>query len=145
MYEKFIARQPIFDERLKLFAYELLFRAGTENVFTPRKEASSSMIVNSVMLFDLPTLTGSAKAFINLDEASLRRGAARLLPPDRVVIEILESVAPSEEVIQFCKELCAAGYVLALDDYIGHTKWEALIPLVKFLKVDFRATNSDTR
>ena len=77
------------------------------------------------MLF---ALTGSAKAFINLDEASLRRGAARLLPPDRVVIEILESVAPSDEDIQLCKGLCAAGYVLALDDYIGHSKWETLIP-----------------
>jgi c-di-GMP-related signal transduction protein len=145
VFEKFIARQPIFDERLKLFAYELLFRAGSENIFTPRKDASSSMIVDSVMLFDLPALTGSAKAFINLDEASLRRGAARLLPPDRVIIEILESVAPSDEVIRLCKELCAAGYVLALDDYIGHAKWDALIPLVKFFKVDFRAANSDTR
>jgi EAL and modified HD-GYP domain-containing signal transduction protein len=125
MYEKFIARQPIFADRLKLFAYELLFRAGSEDVFKPRKEASSSMIVDSVMLF---ALTGSAKAFINLDEASLRRGAARLLPPDRVVIEILESVAPSDEDIQLCKGLCAAGYVLALDDYIGHSKWENLIP-----------------
>jgi c-di-GMP-related signal transduction protein len=26
MHEKFIARQPIFDDQLKLFAYELLFR-----------------------------------------------------------------------------------------------------------------------
>jgi c-di-GMP-related signal transduction protein len=122
VFEKFIARQPIFDDKLKLFAYELLFRAGSENVFKPRKEGSSSMIVDSVMLFDLPALTGCAKAFINLDEASLCRGAARLLPPDRVVIEILESVAPSEEVIEHCKALCAAGYVLALDDYIGHSK-----------------------
>jgi hypothetical protein len=87
VYEKFIARQPIFDDRLKLFAYELLFRASSENVFKPCKEASSSMIVDSVMLFDLPALIGRAKAFINLDEASLRRGAARLLPSDRVVIE----------------------------------------------------------
>jgi c-di-GMP-related signal transduction protein len=44
MYEKFIVRQPIFHDRLKLFAYELLFRAGSENVFKPRKQASSSMI-----------------------------------------------------------------------------------------------------
>jgi EAL and modified HD-GYP domain-containing signal transduction protein len=145
VFEKFIACQPIFDDRLKLFAYELLFRAGSENIFKPRKDASSSVIVDSLMLFELPALTGSAKAFINLDEASLRRGAALLLPPDRVTIEILESVAPTDEVIHLCKELCAAGYVLALDDYIGHSKWDALIPLVKFLKVDFRAADSDTR
>jgi c-di-GMP-related signal transduction protein len=103
------------------------------------------VIVDSLMLFDLPTLIGNAKAFINLDEASLRRGAARLLPPDRVIIEILENIAPTDEVVELCKDLCKAGYILALDDFIGHSKWDALIPLIKFLKVDFRAANSDTR
>lgn len=145
MYEKFIARQPIFDDKLKLFAYELLFRAGSQNVFQPRKEASSSMIVDSVMLFDLPTLVGNAKAFINLDEASLRRGAALLLPPNQVIIEILESVTPNEEIAELCRGLCNAGYVLALDDFIGHSKWDVLMPMIKFLKVDFRAADSDAR
>jgi c-di-GMP-related signal transduction protein len=107
--EKFIARQPIFDQRLKVFAYELLFRAGTEDVFRPRKEASSSTIVDSVMLFDSDALTGCAKAFLNFDEPSLRRGAARLLSPDRVVKEIIETIMPTPDVIRLGKELSAAG------------------------------------
>lgn len=145
MYEKFIARQPIFDDKLKLFAYELLFRASPENCFRPQKEASSSVIVDSIMLFDLQMLTGNAKAFINLDLSALQRGAARLLPPDRVIIEILETIAPTQEVVELCKDLRAAGYVLALDDYIGHARWEPLLSLVKYLKVDFRAADSDLR
>jgi c-di-GMP-related signal transduction protein len=145
VYEKFIARQPIFDEKLKLFAYELLFRANSQNVFQPRKEASSSVIVDSLMLFDLPTLIGSAKAFINLDESALLRGAARLLPPGQVVIEILETVAPTPAAVQLCKGLCDSGYVLALDDFVCHPKWDPLLPLATFLKVDFRSADSDTR
>jgi EAL and modified HD-GYP domain-containing signal transduction protein len=109
MYEKFIARQPIFDEKLKLFAYELLFRGSPENSFRPQREASSSLIVDSTMLFDLQMLTGNAKAFINLDLSSLQRGAARLLPPGRVVIEILETIVPTPEVVQLCKDLCASA------------------------------------
>jgi hypothetical protein len=144
VFEKLIARQPIFYQRLKVFAYELLFRAGTEDVFRPRKEASSSTIVDSVMLFDLAALTGCAKPFLNFDEPALQRGAARLLPPDRVVIEILETVTPTPDVIRLCKELSDAGYVLALDDYIGHPKWEPLIPLVKFIKADFRDADADS-
>jgi c-di-GMP-related signal transduction protein len=145
VYEKFIARQPIFDEKLKLFAYELLFRANDKNVFQSGKEASSTVIVDSLMLFDLHSLTGHAKAFINLDESALQRGAARLLPPDRVIIEILETVVPTPELVQQCKELCDSGYVLALDDFVGHVKWEPLLSFAKFLKVDFRAADSDTR
>jgi c-di-GMP-related signal transduction protein len=90
------------------------FRAGSQNVFQLRKEASSSVIVDSITLFDLPALTGAAKAFINLDEPSPRRGAARLLPADRVIIEILETVSPTPEVVQLCKDLCDSGYALAL-------------------------------
>ncbi|HXY24586.1 MAG TPA: HDOD domain-containing protein [Candidatus Acidoferrum sp.] len=143
MYERFIARQPIFDERLKVFAYELLFRAGPQNVFQPRKDASSSVIVDSSTLFDLQTLTGHARAFINVDEAALLRGAPHLLPPQRVVIEILETVNPTPEVVQACADLCAAGYTLALDDFSGDSKWDPLLPYVKFLKVDMRASDPE--
>jgi c-di-GMP-related signal transduction protein len=145
MYEKFIARQPIFDEKLKLFGYELLYRASTENVFRPFKEASGTLIVDSTTVFGLQTLIGHTKAFVNLDLPSLQRGTPRLLPPDRVVIEILENVTPSQELVQLCAALCSDGYTLALDDYIGDSKWEPLLPLVKFLKVDFRGCDSPTR
>jgi c-di-GMP-related signal transduction protein len=146
VYEKFIARQPIFDENLRVFAYELLFRAGGDkNVFQPRPEASSSVIVDSMMLFDLQTLTGHAKAFINVDQSALENRAPRLLPPDRVIIEILESVVPTPEVIQLCRDLCSSGYVLALDDFVDHPKWEPLLSLAKFLKVDFRSSDHDLR
>jgi c-di-GMP-related signal transduction protein len=145
MHEKFIARQPIFDDKLKLFGYELLFRASSENVFRPYKAASDSLIVDSTSLFGLQSLTGHAKAFINLDLFALRRGTARLLPPDQVVIEILENITPTQEVVQLCAELCNEGYALALDDYVGHPKWEPLIPLVRFLKVDFQACDPPAR
>lgn len=138
MYEKFIARQPIFDSRLRVFAYELLFRAGPQNVFQPRKDASSSVIADSTMLFDFQTLVGPAKAFINADDNALLRGALQLLPADRIVVEILETVSPEPEIVAACAELRDAGYILALDDFVDHPKWQPLLPLVRFLKVDFR-------
>jgi c-di-GMP-related signal transduction protein len=97
------------------------------------------------MLFDLPSLTGTAKAFINVDQAALEQGAPRLLPRERVVIEILESISPTPEVVELCQGLCRSGYVLALDDFVGHAKWDPLIPVATFLKVDFRAADADTR
>jgi c-di-GMP-related signal transduction protein len=141
VYERFIARQPIFDQRLRVFAYELLFRAGPKNVFQPWKDASCSVIVDSMMLFDLQTLTGHAKAFINADQSALLQGAVKLLPADRIVVEILESVVPTPEVVAACADLRGAGYVLALDDFVDHPKWQPLLALAKFLKVDFRGSD----
>jgi c-di-GMP-related signal transduction protein len=145
VYERFIARQPIFDQRLRVFAYELLFRAGPQNVFQPWKDASCSVIVDSMMLFDLQTLAGHAKAFINADQAALLQGAVKLLPTDRVIVEILESVVPTPEVVAACIDLRDAGYILALDDFIDHPKWQPLLALAKFLKVDFRASDQALR
>lgn len=145
MHERFIARQPIFDHRLKVFAYELLFRNGPHNSFQPRKHASSSVIVGSTMLFDLQTLTGHAKAFINADQEALLRGAVKLLPADRIIVEVLENVCPTPEVVAACADLRSAGYVLALDDFVDHPKWEPLLDLARFLKVDFRLCDEEAR
>ena len=145
MYERFIARQPIFDQRLRVFAYELLFRAGPKNVFQPWKDASCSVIVDSMMLFDLQTLTGHAKAFINADQSALLQGAVKLLPANRIIVEILENVVPTPEIVAACTDLRDAGYVLALDDFVDHTKWQPLLALAKFLKVDFRGSDETVR
>ncbi|MBS1839495.1 MAG: HDOD domain-containing protein [Acidobacteria bacterium] len=138
MGEKFIARQPIFDEHLRVFAYELLFRGSGENRFEPNPLASRSVIVDSTMVFNLERLVGPAKAFVNMDEQALLTEAPMLLDPRRVVLEVLESVTPNDEVIEACRELQRKGYELALDDFVGGDKWHPLMPMVKFLKVDYR-------
>ena len=145
MHERFIARQPIFDKRLQVFAYELLFRGGPENYFQPYRNASSSVIADSITLFDLQNLTGHARAFVNVDELALRLGAPKLLPPERIVVEILETVNPTDEIVAICRDLRTAGYVLALDDFVDQPKMAPLVELAQFLKVDFRLLDADAR
>jgi c-di-GMP-related signal transduction protein len=145
MYERFIARQPIFDKHLQVYAYELLFRDGPQNYFQASRHASGSVIADSVSLFDLHHITGHARAFVNVDALALRLGAARLLPPDRIVVEILETVNPTEEIVTICRDLRAAGYVLALDDFVDQPNMAPLVDLVQFLKVDFQLLDSESR
>jgi EAL and modified HD-GYP domain-containing signal transduction protein len=145
MTEKFIAKQAIFDGALNVFAYELLFRGSKINRFEPDAIAAQSVIVDSMMVFDLERLIGPAKAFVNVDEKSLLSEAPRLLDPRRVVLELLENINPSMEVYEACRELRRAGYELALDDFVGGDKWTPLMPLVKFLKVDYRGCDEATQ
>jgi c-di-GMP-related signal transduction protein len=141
----FMARQPIFDKRLRVFAYELLFRGGPQNFFQPSPNAASSVIADSIALFDLQSLTGHARAFINVDELALRLGAPRLLPPDRVVIEILETVTASREILGICRDLREAGYTLALDDFTDDPQLAPLVEVAHFLKVDFQLLDHEGR
>jgi EAL and modified HD-GYP domain-containing signal transduction protein len=145
MHQRFIARQPIFDKRLNVYAYELLFRSGPQNYFQPSRNATSSVIAESVSRLDLEKLTGTARAFVNVDELALRLGAPRLLPPERIVVEILETVRPTEEILQICRELVAAGYVLALDDFVDNPETVPLVEVAQFLKVDFQLLDTEAR
>jgi EAL and modified HD-GYP domain-containing signal transduction protein len=145
VHEKFIARQPIFDTRLRVFAYELLFRGGPQNIFQPNPNAAASVIADSITLFDLQMLTGNARAFVNVDELALRLGAALLLPKDRIVVEILETVRPTDEIVGICRELRAAGYELALDDFVDAPGMQPLVELAQYLKVDFQLLNAEGR
>jgi c-di-GMP-related signal transduction protein len=141
----FMARQPIFDKRLRVFAYELLFRSGPQNFYQPVPNASATVIADSITLFDLQSLTGNARAFVNVDELALRLDAPRLLPPDRVVVEILETVTPTDEIVNTCKRLRDAGYSLALDDFTDHPRLAPLVEMADFLKVDFQLSNHEAR
>jgi EAL and modified HD-GYP domain-containing signal transduction protein len=145
MHEKFIARQPILDTRLQVFAYELLFRGGPQNSFQPFANAASSVIADSITLFDLDMLTGHARAFVNVDETALRLGAPRLLPADRIVVEILETVRPTPEILGACRELRSAGYQLALDDFVDSVEIAPLVEFASFLKIDFQMFDARAR
>ena len=105
----FVARQPIFDQRQNVFAYELLFRSSMENFFqgaTP-DEASSSVIERCLHDFGLSDLTGGRPAFINATKNVLVNDFLMLLPHEQTIVEILEDVEPDDEVMAACHRLKA--------------------------------------
>jgi len=61
------------------------------------------------------------------------------LPNDKVILEVLESVEPTPEVLQRVQELKQAGYKFALDDVAGESDAvTALRPLMDVIKVDIK-------
>lgn len=137
--EHFIARQPIFDTRGRVFAYELLFRSGLHNYFDSDNfdQASASVIANSHLLFNLEQMTGNTKAFLNCTHKVLLEDLMTTLPHQQAVVEILEDVAPDPAVIAACQRLKKLGYTLALDDFVYHQNFEPLLDLADIVKVDF--------
>lgn len=57
-----------------------------------------------------------------------------LLPPDEVIIEVLENVVIDDEVIEACRSLHAKGYRIALDDFVAGYDAEALLPYTEALR-----------
>ena len=141
----FVARQPIFNRKKKLYAYELLFRSGMSNGFPGLNGdiATSSLLSSSFFTIGIDKISGGKKSFINFTEDLLIRGTPTLFPSNKIIVEILETVQPSQEIVDVCKDLKKKGYSLALDDFVYSSKFEPLIELSKIIKIDFRLTPLD--
>lgn len=143
----FLARQPIFDRNKNVIAYELLFRSSHENAYNSvdGNEATLKVIANSFYEFDFKSVSDEKKVFINFTEKLITEEIATILPNDDVVIEILETIEPTEEVLNACKKLKARGFILALDDFVFDKKYTELIKLIDIIKVDFMISNGIER
>lgn len=134
----FLARQPILDRSQTLVAYELLFRrthSGPANV-TDDLTATASVIANLAEL-GIEQVAGGLQCFINVDSAALMSDFIRFLPSSRTVLEILETVKGTAELVGQVTKLAAAGYVFALDDVVADTvDIRMLMPMVKIIKID---------
>ena len=145
MEEAFIGRQAILDQKKNVYAYEILFRSGLKNAFDPNLDgnvATQSVMVNAMLDFGMNKLVSDKRAFINFTEQNLLTRAPKLLPSETVVVEILENVQPTPEILETVRELKEAGYKIALDDFVLLPGYEPLIEMADIIKVDFRITNS---
>ncbi|MFT8318770.1 MAG: HDOD domain-containing protein [Sporolactobacillus sp.] len=139
--EVYVARQPIFDKSMNLYGYELLYRKSSNNFFeeTDDDQATAAVLANSTLVMNFYELIDRTRGFINFPQNFLTHELPRLLPPQKVVIEILERVDATAEVVDACKMLKAYGYTLALDDFNFNpkTRTSGLIDLVDIIKVEF--------
>lgn len=143
----FLARQPILDRFNRLIGYELLFRDNERNTYQGEDgdKATIDVIKNSFINIGIEKVTGDKKAFINFTESILKSDIFEVLPAKSVIIEILEDIEPTEEIVELCRKLKAKGYVIALDDFIFSKKYEELLKIVDIIKIDFKITKGDAR
>lgn len=137
----YAARQPILDVNKNLYAYELLFRDGVDNVFPgiDEDEATSRIIEGSQFSLGIEHLTGNKPAFINFTLDTILKNYPTMVPPCSLVVEILETVQPSKKLLESVKQLKQQGYVIALDDYEHKPVWRHFFPFVDLIKIDLRA------
>ena len=139
----YVARQPIFDRKLAIFGYELLYRKSMNNYYegTDANVATAELINNVFLTMDTHTLTGGGKAFINFTKEGLIEKLPMILPSKAIVVEILETVKIDRDVIEACKNLRQKNYTIALDDFVFHEEYLPLIELAQIIKIEFPAVS----
>ena len=134
----FVARQPIFDINHRCIAYELLFRDGISSVMNnPDGDAATlELLSNSFLSIGLDTLSHRKKCFINFTQNLLLQKLPLAFPKENIVVEVLENITPDSEMLEACKDIRSKGYTLALDDFVYHPKWDPMLDLVQYVKID---------
>ncbi len=143
--ETLVGRQPIFDRDLAVQGYELLFReldpqaTGADRDgagLTPQGLlGSTSDGINS--------LVGTKRAFCNATPGIVAGETPITIPPDRVVIEVLESMIGGDDDLAGCRRLRDDGYTLAIDGFQWSTGAEDLLELASIVKIEVESVDRD--
>jgi EAL and modified HD-GYP domain-containing signal transduction protein len=133
-----VGRQAIFDRTGRTVGYELLYRDSMENRarFSDADAAAASTIINAYLEHGLDRLAGDLPVWVNLPAAFLTGELPVLLPPERVVLEVLESVKVTPAVIAGVSRLRASGYRIALDDFVLTPETAPLLDFAHVVKLD---------
>jgi c-di-GMP-related signal transduction protein len=137
--ELFLGRQPILDRNQNLAAFELLFRSGHFNGAQIEDDvfASATVINHAFSELGVEAVLGKHVGFINLSAPLILSDVIELLPRNKVVLEILETVRVTDQLVQRCVELKKEGFTLALDDFTGREdEFRQLLDIVNIVKVD---------
>lgn len=144
--EIFIGRQPILDREQRMFAYELLFRSGSKQNSANVQDdlaATANVINHAFAELGVEQALGPYKGFINCDENLLLSDILEVLPTDKIVLEVLETVEVTPQIVERCQELKARGFTLALDDFVNYEeKFRPLLDLIEIVKVDLMPLDS---
>ncbi|MEM6707992.1 MAG: HDOD domain-containing protein [Pseudomonadota bacterium] len=128
------AQQPIFDTNLNVAASELLFRG---DFATTSGEAATATVLCNALDQDCFSENAEQPIFINFTAELLANP-----PPLRrsaLVIEVLETIEPTPDVLLQVGRLKAEGYQIALDDLTSIDGMEPLLALADVVKVEVLA------
>src|SRR5262249_9713542 len=114
-----VARQAIVDASKNVVAYELLYRrtegASSAEPLTDGARATLEVIANAVLEIGLDRLSPDLPVHINYPRELLVDRVTPPVFPQRVVIEVLESVRADAETLAGISALRAHGHQIALD------------------------------
>jgi EAL and modified HD-GYP domain-containing signal transduction protein len=136
----FVSRQPIYTSSARLFAYQLLYRRDVVEQALLEK-ADNELFLN--MFLDLESLVGGSRAFISVPRPFILQDYCRVLPKEKVVLEISPDVCIDETVLLSLRTLSELGYKLALDDF-DNTEQNPALELANYVNLNFaRLTHED--
>jgi EAL and modified HD-GYP domain-containing signal transduction protein len=134
-----VARQPVFDQREQLYGYDLVLHGRSNG--SDAEPAPEQLVADAFLGIGIDQVAAGRRAFVTVDRDMLLGGAVRLLPADRIVLQLNDSHLVDAELIQACDQLVWSGYRFSVSSAQPETLPEELLRLAEIVKVDVAAIN----
>jgi len=132
------AKQSILDANNNLFGFEILYRDSSENraSIDDRTIATAELLINYCVGLIEGATTPYVKIFININHQLLMSDYFFPLPPNRIVLELHSDIEVDVDLLIRVSELKNVGYAFAIDNYTFEERFDTLLSLIDYLKVD---------
>lgn len=140
-----VGRQPVFDRDLQVVGYELLFRPveGGNSAGDADGDMMTSNVLFSSVSIGIDRLVGDKTVFCNVDRGLLVGSEPIVLPPQRTVMEVHESIADDPEALAGARRLYEEGFLIALDDFTDAPGTEKILEFASVVKIDLMAVTDE--
>lgn len=146
----YVGRQPIVDGNQTVYGYEILFRNSQyKNVaeFDDSFTAIATTLVNLFEKFGIESIIGKNIGFINVSDRFILSDFVDIIPKENFVMEILETVNVTDELVKRIKSLKDKGFKFALDDFIFEeeyiNKFRPLLEFASYIKIEIPSLYSE--
>ena len=141
----FVGRQGIIDVDGRVHGYEFLYRSARGDSLrvdlwpSGAQDRATSRVLQAVCTpMGLHAVAADARVFVNFTRSFLVGDLPVPDEPERLVVEVVESVRTDEAVLAGIRDLRERGFRIAIDDFIGLSTQVELLPLADYVKVDCR-------
>ena len=132
-----LARQPIYNHKMGVYAYELLYRSNDRTLDEIGEDnATTQVMLNAFLTMGLENLVGSRLATINISEWYFYKADTLPVPAEQIILDVPSTITVNADTLVMAKKLRACGFKLALDNFVLKKDLPGLLPYIDILKVD---------
>ena len=114
-----ISKQKIFNNKNRLYAYELVFKDSSDDKIelSTSVKGTSQLIISSISSKELDKLLGQrTMAFINVDGHTLLKGILDVLDNDRFILNILKDIDLTDKVVAKIVQYKKRGFKFSIEN-----------------------------
>lgn len=132
-----VARQPIYNNRMGVFGYELFFHSPDATTGSQvEKQATIQVLTNAVLSFELNELICNRNAVINVTHEILETIAELPLPVEQIILSLPENISIDEHLIVQLKALKKKGFHLSVEGLDNLNNLRPLLRLADIFRID---------